>query len=331
MFIKWSEIEGFHNVFKTVRKYPELLREQSVVKYKAKIKIHGTNAAVQIKNDGSVVAQSRTSIISPSKDNAGFARWVEDNKDKWQNVSKNIIIFGEFAGPGIQSGVAVNKIPNKIFAVFSARRLNENGAEDELITDPVLLSDLVKDIPNVFVLPWHEKEFTLDFSKTKEDLSKDLEEINNIVLQIEKEDPWIKEIFNVSGIGEGLVFYPVSKDHIGAQNFSNLAFKAKGEKHKVVKTKSPVQVDAESVATIEQFVDLVLPEARLEQGVTQTSTDGSLSFDIKLTGSFVNWIMKDVEKETQDELEASGLTWEQVKKYINDRARKWYVAKTRTI
>ncbi len=327
--IHWSEIEAFHNVLKSVRKYPELLNGQNVVHYKAKIKLHGTNAGIQIHNDGRVVAQSRTTELSSTNDNMGFAKWVLENEDKWKKISDAVIVFGEWCGPSIQKGVAISQIPKKSFAVFAARYLASD--EQELIKDPQLLKNMVDGIPDTYVLPWFEKDIVVDFSKSSEEITKVIEEINEWVSKIDSEDPWVKDTFGVSGTGEGLVFYPCSEEHLGVANFGNLAFKAKGEKHKVVKSASPVQVSAEAAASISQFVEMVLADARLEQGVTLTSPNGTLTFDIKLTGKFVSWILKDVEKETQDELEASGLQWKQVEKAISDRARAWYIAKSKAL
>jgi hypothetical protein len=56
----------------------------------------------------------------------------------------------------------------------------------------------------------------------------------------------------------------------------------------------------------------------------------STNYDQKQTGKFVAWIMADVEKETQDELEASNLTWKQVEKAITAKAREWYKEKCKT-
>ena len=45
-------------------------------------KIDGTNACIIISNDGTeIAAQSRTRLITPDNDNAGFARWVQENKE----------------------------------------------------------------------------------------------------------------------------------------------------------------------------------------------------------------------------------------------------------
>ncbi len=331
-FMAWPEIEGFHNIRKFIRVDPgewwhkrELLAGTSTVSYRAKVKLHGTNAAVQVHTDGTIVCQSRESIITPEKDNAGFARWVMSNKDAWQEAA-DYIVYGEWIGPGIQKNVAVSQIPQKTFAVFAARPINN---PEVLVVEPEELALLVYGIPNVHVLPWFEKSIDIDWKQSDEDLTKTIAPINDWVLAIEANDPWVEATFGVKGTGEGLVFYPVSTPHLGFEHFTNLTFKAKGEKHKNIATAKPVQVSAEVAASISAFVDMVLTSARLEQGVTKVSADGALTYDMKNTGKFVTWVSADVEKETQDELAASGLTFKEVQKAISDKARSWYLTKAK--
>lgn len=332
-FLAWPEIESFHNVRKYTKQNPEILNGNSKVTYKAKVKLHGTNAAVQCHRDGRIVAQSRTTELTVENDNAGFAKWVKSNEALWQdtrnNVRQNVIIYGEWIGPGIQKGVAVSEIPQRSFVVFAARPL-ANGAPygDSLLVDPEVLEGLIDGIPDAYVLPWQSESIEVDFSKTAEELAVGLAIVNLWVALVEKEDPWVNEVFGVKGTGEGLVFYPVSNDHLGMTNFNNLVFKAKGEKHKNIKTAAPVQVDAQSATNVNQFVDMVLTNARLEQGAMAVQPDPvvvQLAFDMKLIGKFIAWVVADVQKETQDELEASKLEWKQVQKPVGDRARAWYI------
>lgn len=326
--VAWPEIEGFHNVRKNTNKYPELCAGSMQVQYRAKVKLHGTNAAIQCHVDGRVVAQSRTAELSVGNDNAGFARWVHENEQHWSNKT-GLVFFGEWCGPGIQKGVAVNQIPTRSFAVFAARDL-ENP--EMLVVAPSELQILVSGIPNVYVLPWAEPTITVDWSKASEELVPMTEFINKHVMAIEECDPWVEATFGVKGTGEGLVFYPVTTEHLGVTNFKNLCFKAKGEKHRVVKSAGAATVNAEVAASVEQFVELVLTEARLDQGATTVNSSNQnanpVEFDKRLTGAFVAWVLADVQKETQDELQASGLDWKAVQKPLTDKARKWYLSKS---
>ncbi len=346
-FVAWPEIESFHNIRKYTAAHPEILNGKNVVSYRCKVKLHGTNAAIQCHQDGSVIAQSRTGEISVGNDNAGFARWVEENKDKWR-LRNNQVIYGEWIGPGIQKGVAVSSIPKKSFAVFAVRSM-ENP--ESLLVEPADIKHVVSGIPDTYVIPWFSRggytdfeyieELKIDWSLSNEELTKSLDPINEWVYSVEHMDPWVFDVFGIKGTGEGLVFYPISREHEGYTNFSNLVFKAKGEKHKNIATAKPAQVDASTAASVDAFVAMVLTEARLEQGARAVlgehkhedaltclfCTTGALTYDAKLTGKFVNWVSADVEKETQDELAASNLTWKQVQKAVSDKARAWYLAK----
>lgn len=348
-FLAWPEIEAFHHIRKFLRVDPgewwrakEQLSGTSTVSYRCKVKLHGTNSAIQIHTDGTIVCQSRTNIITPENDNAGFARWVMSNANMWHNskdgARAQVIVYGEWIGPGIQKNVAVSEISKKCFAVFAARPLDasDNPLDDILWVEPEVLEGIVQGIPDTYVLPWYSHpvahgydthmyaQVNVDWRQSDEELTKSTAQINDWVMAIEANDPWVKATFNVDGTGEGLVFYPVSEPHLGWENFQNLCFKAKGEKHKNIKTAAPAQVNAEAAASIDAFVDLVLTSARLEQGATAVG-----GYDLKLTGKFLTWCLTDVEKECQDELAASNLTWKEVLKPISEKARAWYLVKAK--
>lgn len=324
--VPWTEIESFHNVRKYTQAHPEILNGNSVVSYRAKVKLHGTNAGIQIHFDGKVVPQSRTAELIEGADNAGFAKWVKNNEEKWSATAKIVqtgfVLFGEWCGPGVQKGVAISEIPNKVFVVFAGRALKN----EVIFFDPESLQDIVKDIPDTYVLPWHGDTINVNWEASVEELTEKVSLINNAVMEVEKNDPWVEATFNVKGTGEGLVYYPISSMHSSLTDFNNLVFKAKGEKHKNIKTAAPAQVNAEAAASIDQFVEMVLTEARLMQGVENVATrDESPLYDMKKIGKFLAWIAADVQKETQDELEASALTWAQVSKAVSNKARAWYL------
>lgn len=326
--IKWTDIEAFYNIRKYVLAYPNLLGEKDTVVYRAKVKLHGSNSAVRVFKDGRVFAQSRTQIISTTNDNAGFAKWVAANEDQWSGIdtggADEIIIFGEWCGPGVQKGVAVNQIPNKVFAVFAIQTM----PDQQLIVNPDIISSLIGTLDNVYILPWHGSELQVYWPGSDESLQAPIDQCNAAVAEVEKCDPWVKENFGIEGLGEGLVYYPVS--HIGLENFKNLCFKAKGEKHKVVASKNSAQANPEKAEGVDAFAALVLTEARLEQGV-RAIANGELLYDIKNVGKFIGWVSQDVSKETVDELQASGLEWKQVSRTIDNKARTWYLNNARKL
>ena len=91
----------------------------------------------------------------------------------------------------------------RYFAVFAAL-LNK----DRLITNPARIEELLhyseKEVvpKEIVVIPWQTEEIALVFSDQQQLLPK-IEILNELVDRVEKEDPWVKERFGVSGSGEG--------------------------------------------------------------------------------------------------------------------------------
>lgn len=331
MFTAFPSIEGFHNVVKMVDNYPHL--NPGTLSYKSKVKLHGTNSGVRITKDG-VTAQSRTRDITPNDDNMGFAKWVEANKKCFENLrwmllndDDCIVVFGEWCGPGIMKGVAVNSIPNRVFAVFSILDVKSG----KMIVEPAKILgafefELDKISSDIKVLPWYSKMNNFDYSnKTFLQVAADV--CNAFVNEVETCDPWVKQEFGVEGVGEGLVFYPFKSDEefCYLDVFDRFAFKAKGLKHQATKSKEAVQVDPEVLNSINNFVEFFMTEGRVEQGISV------VGLDIKNTGKFLQWMLTDVEKESADELEASGLTWDEVKAAVGQEARKKYITECKKI
>lgn len=327
-FKGWPSIGSLFNVRKDLKAVDLLQR----VKYRGKIKLDGTNAGIQV-NVSPVskgfCAQSRSKIITPEDDNIGFARWVHENADAIlpksnYNCQDMLTFYGEWCGEGIQKRTAISKIGKKIFAIFAVQ-IDAPGSSIVLF-EP---SDIEQYIPKtakeagVYVLPWATDEIELDYTN-KDTLEKQVETINDIVADVEACDPWVKDIFGVEGIGEGVVMYPIinGQGYCDHDDLTDFIFKAKGEKHQVVKVKKPVQVDPEVAKSIEDFANLFATEARLEQ-IAQKVGD----FDMKKTGLFIKEFSADVIKESKAELEASGLEWNQVAKAVNFSAQSWWKKK----
>jgi hypothetical protein len=175
----------------------------------------------------------------------------------------------------------------------------------------------------MFVLPWLEESFELDFADD-EQARAEAERISAVVERVEREDPWVVQSFGVTGLGEGIVLYP----HLNGeavtdrQRLGDLMFKAKGEKHQAVKQKQAAQLEPEVARSIDGFVELVLAEPRLEQGLVEACQGTA---EMKQMGAFLKWIAHDVQKECDAELAAAGLTWEQVNRGLANRARSWFV------
>jgi len=105
-----------------------------------------------------------------------------------------------------------------IFVLFAVR-ISTNLLIVE--PDPIqrLLSLSPKPLPaDLHVLPWHEdyrmpeqmhREITLKFND-EHGLEAKAVVIQSMVVDIDREDPWVRRQFDVSGVGEGLVFYPIN-------------------------------------------------------------------------------------------------------------------------
>ncbi len=83
-------------------------------------KIDGTNAKILITEDGDIFTGSRTKWITPQDDNAGFARWVEGNKNDILKLGAGRH-FGEWWGSGIQRGYGLPK-GEKRLSLFNVSR-----------------------------------------------------------------------------------------------------------------------------------------------------------------------------------------------------------------
>lgn len=318
---KWPSIELLHNV----RRSLDLLGETPKITYRAKIKLDGTNGGIQIFPDGRVAAQSRTQIITPESDNLGFANWVEQNVEFFANMARKeqVTLFGEWCGKGIQKRTAISQIDRKIFVVFAIQYGGGDGQYAKLEVNPEAIRALIPEHADIFVIPFYGESIVLDFGD-RHQLQEAVEILDRMVEEIEKQDPWVKETFDIEGLGEGLVMYPETTTLVERFSYSELLFKGKGEKHRVVKSKKSVQIDPELAESIDEFVSLFVTEPRLEQGVTE-ACDGEL--DMRKIGGFIKWIVTDVQKEAVAELEKSQLTWKDVNKAVMNAAREWYRAK----
>ena len=317
--IGWSKIALLHNVVRTLNYLHDLDgRPLPTLTYKAKVKLHGTNCAVQVREKG-VFCQSRNQMLElPRGDFKGFATWVhgEGRLTYFQSLPKGITVFGEWCGPGIEKGMAISNAKGKVFAVFALQA--GYGETAQIIYDPKEIKSLLGETPeDMYILPWQGEPVIIDYTHP----GTVTEDLNARVLAVEREDPWVKAVFGISGLGEGLVFYPVGENiPTDPEGLARFMFKAKGDKHKTVATKQAVQVAPEVADSIESFVGLVVTEARLMQGLTEACGGEA---HMRHTRDFIQWVSGDVQKETEAELEASKLTWNQVHKAVQAKARTW--------
>lgn len=287
------------------------------------VKLHGTQSAVSYNTlTKEFWSQSRENIINPLKDNAGFAFFVESNKDVFlglvnQVTSNNnesgeyvITIYGEWAGKGIQKGVAISEV-DKSFYIFGVK-ISKPHVEDfsAYWVDYSYLRSPDNRIFNVLDYKTYEVDVDFNFPELSQNKFVD------IVSEVEKECP-IAKTFGISGIGEGVVF---TINH----NNRRYIFKCKGEKHSVSKVKTVAAVDVDKVNSAREFADYSVTKPRVEQGIQKVC--GSIdNIDVKKTGEFINWIMDDIVKEESDTISENNLEVKDVSKYIKDKARKMFM------
>jgi len=349
MHIKWTKIGAFHNVRKTCIKWAHVTENRPPkVIYQPKIKLHGTNAGIRIESNGQVTAQSRIRDLTPFSDNYGFAHWVEENKDFFSDIkspgeNNSIIVYGEWAGQGINSGCAVHQVEKKFYAIF-AIELYIDVEERYIIFDPddirewIFSSRQERYLPeDIYILPWEGNSIEVDYA-SEESVDTFIEACNKKVKEVEEQDPWVLSLFQKEGIGEGLVYYPiqikVDYDDVPvklANNWTDILlvhtyiFKAKGLKHKTQHTPQPINKNPIKEEKLEDFANMFVTEARLLQGVEEGCNG---KYDQTLTGSFIEWISKDIQSECLDDLIESSLTWKPVAKAISRKASKWYLEET---
>jgi hypothetical protein len=319
---KFPSIDSFHHAVKYVRNNngyhqyngdPESVINR--VKYIGTAKLHGSNGSIAYdRQTGEVSAFSRERPLTIESDNYGFAFWVEANKDAIRafinkNVPtdrKHITVFGEWLGKGIQKGVAVSEL-DKHFVAFSY--LIDGVWHHCNLPDEAGPFRVITEVPVYHV--------EIDFNNPTTVLA----DIEALTEAVEQECPWGK-LNGVTGIGEGIVWVPLDRDY--RQNTS-LWFKSKGLKHKAPnKEGHKVTVDPAVVEGINALVQEVLPEWRLEQGISYLRENGK-EIDTKNTGEYIKWIHKDILKECTDQIAANGFEWRQLTGPVSTKAREYYL------
>lgn len=316
---KFSSIGRFRNVVTGVSRYShDRGLSLPTYDYIGTVKLHGTNAGIRRTASGKIVPQSRSRILDISSDNYGFAMYVQSNLEAITNLfdkyfvdGQDVTIYGEWCGEGIQSNVALSQL-EKHFVLFNFRVDGDYQFDNYPIN--VDIQDNDAGVYNIFQAPHYEVK--VDFSEP----TNAIHEMNELTDSIDNVCPW-GEFRGVTGHGEGLVWIPRQCPEI-----SDLWFKTKGGKHsgkpkvKGIKAKMSVE-EANSIA---ECMQLVLPEWRLQQGITHLNDEFYL-MEMSSIGPYLKWIAQDVLKEEIDTIVENGLEWKQMHKAINRRARQYFI------
>lgn len=336
-FREFMSIRGLNNVVKEIVALNPFPNRPTVF-YRGKIKLHGTNGGIRVYGNGDVVAQKRTSDLGPTEDNYGFRQFVETHRGYFSNLgflqglkpNEFMTIYGEWAGPGIQKNVGVSKLAEKQFFVFMIDLPNDVRVYEPMMIDAIM--DFTARPARIHILPWWTNEVTrIDFN-SKEATQEVADRWNERVAEIDKLDPYIKLVFGVEGVGEGLVFYPVQIEGVAGQRAPHpihelpaLMIKVKGASHGEKGAAKPARVSAGHSQSALLFAQTHTHEARLTQGLQ--AIFGESAPAVEKMGPFLGWVGNDVKKETADELEASGLVWKDVAGPVALIAREWLFAR----
>lgn len=340
---KFSEIEQFRHVVKHVHLYYEQIgktHDLPTLTFNGTVKLHGTNAGLR-RFKGKYQPQSRSRILDPTNDNYEFAAFIESVPKKSWNIlfnkianewkigrldedcsydtrppTNDITLYGEWIGKNIQSDVGISQLDHRQWVIFG---LWVNGQYARIRPTACGLSlwdaDLIKhNVYDISDIP----QFTVDVDFSHPE--KALPEIQKYTDRVAKQCPWA-ERWKIKGPGEGIVWTCVQHP-----TNSDLWFKTKNEKFMASNTKKRIAIDPEKVKNIEEYVELVITENRLNQGLEYLK-EMSLELEPKNIGSFLMWIAKDIKKEEEDTLTTNRLVWKDVHKTISRKAREFILKK----
>lgn len=292
--------------------------------FRGTVKLHGTNAGAGHNPTEGLWVQSRSNVITPTNDNAGFATYVHGNQEAFKElfahirhvqgdeIGKNddIIIFGEWAGGNIQKKVAITGIP-KSFFIFDVKIRPENGEDSYYILSDYLRNE---DARIYNIEDYLSYKIEIDFNRP--DLSQ--AKLIEITSEVEKLCP-VGKAFGIEGVGEGVVWTAIYKG-------SKLRFKVKGEEHagkSKVKTLNPV--DSEKIGRIHDLVNSIVSVDRMSQQLDLACDiiNGG-TIDRKFLGDYIRMVIKDTMEEEMDLIVEAGFEPKEINKYISELARKYW-------
>ena len=332
-FVKYHKIGQFKEVVKSVQNKANFkgldeegnpIYEDSLkptITFKGTIKLHGTNAGICYSPEEGLFAQKRSSLLQKDHLQAhfGFNEYVQvTQKDnilqlvnslysQYCKEGEQIILYGEWAGQGIQKGVSISELP-KSFYLFDCKVYNKN--EDSHKWLDVSSFDKI-DIPNFYnIFDFINLKMDIDFNQPQYHQN----DLINYTNDVEKLCP-VAAMFKSLGTGEGIVW-------TGFLDDQKLIFKVKGEKHSVSKVKTLASVDPEVLKNVEAFVEYACTPNRIEQGIQETSSETK-----KDTPKLLKWVANDIISEEQLELKSNNLEWKQVAKDCNNRVKEYFFNK----
>ena len=338
--IKYPKIGQLKDVVHEIRRRASFdgLDEQGQPKYKpaynlptltfeGTVKLHGSNSSVVIGKD-EIRFQSRNKVITPENDNYGFARWASDID--WRKVISNvnydgdnelIILYGEWCGQGVQSGVAISEMKTR-FVIFSIRVIDinkyKNDEESESGSEWLRSKDIkkliTKDLDSVDIInsvdTW---EIDIDFNQPQ--LLQN--ELIEITAKVESQCPYGKA-YGFKGIGEGVVYKCMSPE------FRSLMFKVKGEKHSKSKVKVLNKVDLDAMVAANALATEIMTVERMNGGIEYIKEQG-LDINRRNLGPYLKYLVSDTIAEEKIKIEESGIDTKSLGKPLSEIAKNYFL------
>ena len=90
------------------------------------------------------------------------------------------------------------------------------------------------------------------------------------------------------------------------------------------------KVDQIAIKNTKEFVDNVVTENRLEQGLQWIQNEMMLPLEMKSIGAYIKWVTEDTIKEEKDIIIEKQLDFAKLKKEIGNVARKFYIQRINT-
>jgi len=343
--ISFPSIEQFRNIVANVNRQfnfdgldddGEAIYDHNKIKptltFNGTVKLHGTNAGVCYNRIDGLWVQSRENIITPEQDNAGFAFFVESNRDVFTHIMAEVMIknnldmdtntisvYGEWCGGNIQKGVGITNLP-KSFFIFGVKITPHVDANDlEAVkknpaywVEHSYLKSPEQKIYNISDYKTYSIEIDFNYPEMVQN------KLGELTLEVEEECP-VAKAFGFSGVGEGIVW---------TCEFNSVVhrFKCKGEKHAgKSKVKTLSKVDDVKINKAREIADKVTPTWRLAQMIEKSCNLGNGGeLDRAKLGVYLKMIMDDVIKEDLDILVEAGLEPKDVSKYVSEIAKRYF-------
>lgn len=344
--IKFPSIEQLRTVVKNVQHQSRFAglddqgepifdntRPIPTLRFVGTVKLHGTNAGIVLdRTSEGFTYQSRERVLTLEQDNAGFMLHMLNHQNSVDNLFatvmfqiddekldsvKYIAVYGEWCGGNIQKGVGISGLP-KMFVVFGAKVIYETDADETeghwIPIQNVMYEDKEAGIYNVHQFG----SWTIDIDFNHPQLAQ--QKLVELTEMVEAECPAGK-FFGQCGIGEGIVWQCQEPGYTSSRNW----FKVKGEKHSVSKVKTLAPVDVEAYKKQQDFIDSVVTEARLEQGLHNLINEQQKPFEMSSMGDFIRWVFNDVVKEETDTIVANQFDVKKLGGPIANKARPWFI------